>query len=82
MRFPEPLHAAQEDNVILAVEVNPAAVAVPGILALCLACLRAVENLVERLMVDITEHDIKVLAKRHITIAVNGETAHDALAAQ
>jgi hypothetical protein len=44
--------------------------------------LGAVENIVERLMVDITEHDIKVLAKRYITIAVNDKTAHDALAAQ
>ena len=41
------LHVAKEDNVVLAMEVNPTAVASSGILALRLTRLRAVENLIE-----------------------------------
>ena len=38
-----------------------------------------VENLVKRLTVDIPQYNIKILAKRYITIAVNDEAAHDTL---
>ena len=75
-------HVTKEDDVIFAMEVDPAAVAVLGILALRLARLGGVEYLVESLMVNISEHDIKILTKWYISIAVNDETAHDALAAQ
>ena len=75
------LHVAKEDDVVLAVEVDPAAVAVLGIVALCLAGCRAVENLIERLAVDVAESDIKILAERHIAVAMDDEAAHDALAA-
>ena len=40
-----------------------------------------VENLVKRLTVDIPQHNIKVLAKRYITVAMNDEAAHDTLTA-
>ena len=63
-------------------EVNPAVVAVLRVTALSLARLQAVENLVERLVMNIAEHNIEILTKRHVAIAVNDETAHDALAAQ
>ena len=41
------LHVTNKNDVVLAVEVYPAVVAVLGILALRLARQRAVENLVE-----------------------------------
>jgi len=31
---------------------------------------------------DITQHYVKILAERHIAVAVNDEATHDALAAQ
>ena len=73
---------SHENNVILAVEVNPTVVAVLRVVALCLAGCRAVENLIERLAVDVAESDIKILAERHIAVAMDDEAAHDALAAQ
>ena len=63
-------------------EVNPTAVAVLRVVALCLARCRAVENLVERLTVDIAENDVKILAEWHVTITMDDKAAHDALAAQ
>ena len=76
------LHVAKEDDVIFAVEVDPAVVAVLGIVALGLTGCHAIENLVERLVVDVTKNDVKILAKWHVTVAVDDETTHDALAAQ
>ena len=76
------LHVAKEDDVIFAVEVDPAVVAVLGIVTLCLAGCRAVEDLVERLVVDIAKSDVKILTERHVTVAMDDKTAHDALAAQ
>ena len=75
------LHVAKEDDVVLAVEVNPAAVAVLRIVALRLAGCPAIEDFIKRLMMDISQYDIKVLAERHVTIAMDDEAAHDALAA-
>ena len=63
-------------------EVNPTAVAVLGIVALRLAGCHAVENLVERLTVDIAEYNIKILTKWYIAVAMNDKITHDALAAQ
>ena len=71
-----------EDNVILTVEVNPTIVAVTGIVALRLTGRCAVENLVERLLMDIPQHHVKILAERHVTIAMHYQATHDALAAQ
>lgn len=76
------LKVAHEDDVILSVEVDPALIAVLGILALGLTCRCAVENLVERLLVDIPQHHIEVLAERYVTIAMHYKATHDALAAQ
>ena len=76
------LHVAKEDDVVFTVEVDPAAVAVFRVMALRLAGCRAVEDLVERLMMDISQYDIKILTEGHVTVAMNDETAHDALAAQ
>lgn len=47
-----------------------------------MARLHAVENIIERLVVYIAKHDVKVLAKRHIAVAVNDEAAHDTLTAE
>ncbi len=49
----QPLKVAHEDDVVLAVEVDPAVVAVTGVVALRLAGRCTVENLVKRLLVDI-----------------------------
>ena len=76
------LKVAHEDNVILTVEVYPALIAVLGILALDLTCRCTVENLVERLLMDIPQHHFKILAERYVTVAMNYKATHDALAAQ
>jgi len=76
------LHVSHENDVIFAVEVNPAAVAVLGIMALHLAGCHAIENLVERLTMNIAKSNVEILAKWYITVAVDDKTAHDALAAQ
>ena len=75
------LHVAQEDDVVLAVEVDPAVVAVLRIVSLRLAGSHAIENLVERLVVDISQNNIEILAERHVTVAMDDKTAHNALAA-
>ena len=77
-----PLKVAHENDVILPVEVYPALIAVLGILALGLTCGFTVENLVERLLMDIPQHHFKILAERYIAVAMNYKATHDALAAQ
>ena len=76
------LYVTKEDNVIFAVEVNPAVVTLLGVVTLSLAGCRAIEDIVERLAMDISQNNIKILTKRHVAIAVDDKTAHDALAAQ
>ena len=76
------LHVSHEDDVVLAVEVDPAVVAVLRVVTLCLAGCRAVEDLVERLVVDVAKNDVKILAEWHVTVAMHDEATHDALAAQ
>jgi hypothetical protein len=49
--------------------------------ALRLAGSHAVEDLVERLVVDISQNNIEILAERHVTVAMDDKTAHNALAA-
>ncbi len=56
------LEVAYQDDVILAVEINPAAITLPGISALGFTGLIAVENIIQRLIVDVAQLDIKVLA--------------------
>ena len=76
------LYVTKEDNVIFAVEVNPAVVTLLGIVTLCLAGCRTIEDVVERLAMDIAKRDIKILTEWYITVTVDDKTAHDALAAQ
>ena len=76
----QPLEVADENNVVFAVEVNPALIAVLRVVALCLTSLASVVNLVKRLLVDIPQHYIEVLAEWDVTIAMDDETAYDALA--
>ena len=65
------LQIAEEDDVILAVEVNPTAVTARGIVALRLARRNAIENLVKRLAVNVAKDDVEILAERHVTITVD-----------
>ena len=76
------LEVAHQDDVVLAVEVDPAVIAVLGILVLSITGRYAVENLVKRLLVDIPQHHIKILAEWNVTIAMHDETAHNTLAAE
>ena len=76
------LYVTKEDNVIFAVEVNPAVVTLLGVVTLCLAGCRTIEDVVERMAMDISQYDIKILTKRYIAITMNNETAHDALTAK
>ena len=78
----QPLEVAHKDDVVLTMEVDPAAVALTRVLALCLTGRCAIENLVKRLLVDIPQHHVEVLAERHVAIAMHDEATHDALAAQ
>ena len=56
------LEVAHQDDVILTVEVNPAAVTLPGIPTLSFTSLCTVENVIERLLVNVAQVDVKVLA--------------------
>ena len=76
------LKVSHEDDVVFAVEVYPAVVAIHGIVALRLAGFRAVEDVIERLMMDITKYDIKILTEGHVTVAMDNKTTHDTLTAQ
>lgn len=76
------LEIAHEDDVVLAVEVDPAVVALPRIPALGLTSQRAIENIIQGLLMDVAQLDIKILAQRHVAVAVYDQTAHDALATQ
>ena len=76
----QPLEVTHEDDVVLTMEVDPAVVAVMGVVALRLTGRCTVENLVKRVLVDIPQHYIEVLAEWDVTIAMYDETAHDALA--
>ena len=76
------LYVTKEDNVIFAVEVNPAVVTLLGVVALCLAGCRAIEDVVERMAMDIAKRDIKILTEWYITVTVDDKAAHDALAVQ
>jgi hypothetical protein len=49
--------------------------------ALRLAGSHAVEDLVESLAMDIAKSDVKILTERHVTVAMDDKTAHNALAA-
>ena len=61
-------------------EIDPAVVTLPGISALGLTSQRAIENIIKRQLMDVAQLDIKILAQRHVTVAVDDQTAHDALA--
>ena len=74
------LEVAHQDDVIFAMEVNPASVALHGIPALGFAGLIAVENIIQRLIVDVAQLDVKILTQRHVPVAVYDQAAHDALA--
>ena len=63
-------------------EVNPAVVTLLGVVTLCLAGCRTIEDVVERMAMNIAKRDIKILTEWYIAIAVDDKTAHDALAAQ
>ena len=76
------LKVSHKDDVVLAMEVNPAVVASPRIVLLSLACHCPVEDIIKRLLVNVAQKDIKVLAKRHLAIAVNDEVAHNTMATQ
>ena len=75
----QPLEVAHKDDIVLAVEVDPAVVTVTGIVALRLTGRCSVENLVKRLLMDIPQYYVKVLAKRHVAVTMYDETTHDAL---
>ena len=76
------LYVTKEDNVIFAVEVNPAVVTLLGVVTLCLAGCRTIEDVVERMAMDIAKRDIKILTEWYITVTVDDKTAHNALTTQ
>ena len=76
------LKVSHKDDVVLAMEVDPAVVTVTRVVALGLTGRCSVENLVKRLLVDIPQHHVKVLAERNVAVAMYDEATHNALAAQ
>ena len=76
------LKVTHKDDVVLSMEVDPAVVTVTGIVALRLTGRCPVENLVERLLMDIPQHHVKILTEWDVTVAMHDEATHDALAAQ
>ena len=77
----QPLEVAYKDDVVLAVEVDPAVIAMLGVVVLRLAGHSIVEYLVKRLIVNIPQHHVKILTEGNITAAMHYKTTHDALAA-
>lgn len=51
-------------------------------MALRLAGSHAVEDLIKRLMMDISQYDIEILAEWYVAVAMDDKAAHDTLAAQ
>ena len=49
---------SHKDDIVLTMIVYPAAVALFGVSALCFACCSSVENLVERILVDISKYNV------------------------
>ena len=64
------LKVSHEDDVVLAMEVDPAVVTVTRVVALSLTGRCTVENLVKRLLVDIPQHHVKVLAEGDVTVTM------------
>ena len=56
------LEIAHKDDVVLPVEVDPTVVAFLRVVALYLTSPDAVENLIERLIVDVPQHHAEILA--------------------
>ena len=76
------LEVAQQDDIILTMEVNPAGIAILGILALHMRCLARIEYLIQRVLVYVAEFHTQVLAQRHIPIRMNNQFAEYALTPQ
>ena len=76
------LEVAQQDDVILAMEIDPAGVAVLGILALYMSGLARIEYLIQRVLMNVAKFHAQVLAQRHIPIGMNDQFAEYALASQ
>ena len=49
----ESFQISHKDDVVLAMKVDPTIIAMMGIVALCLTGFPAIENLIERLLMDI-----------------------------
>lgn len=73
---------AEQDDVIFSMKVYPASVAFPTISALHCASMLCIENLIQRLLMDIAQHDTQVLAQRHISICVYDQFAENAVTPQ
>lgn len=71
---------AEEDDIVLAVKVEPTGIAQMGIVALSMDGFLSVKDVIKRLPVDVAECHVEILAQRHIAVAVNDKAAHDALA--
>ena len=54
----EPLEVTHKNNIVLAVEVNPAAIAFLGILALGIGCLAGIKYFVQGFVVYVAQHDV------------------------
>ena len=57
----EPFECAEQDNVVFAMEVYPAAVAVSAVVTLKTPGCRAVPDVVECMAVDIAEDAVEIL---------------------
>ncbi len=65
------LEVAHQDDVILAMKVNPTPITLSGISALGFTGLIAIENIIQRLIVDVAQLDVKILTQRHVPVAVD-----------
>ena len=69
----EAFHIADKDDVIFAVEVNPALIALFAVLALCAGGSLSVENLIQAVFMQVTQVDTKILTQGHIAIRMDDE---------
>ena len=76
------LEVAQQNDVVFAVVVDPAAVALVRVAALNAVGAVRVENLVERVAVDVAQYNVEVLTERYVAVGVYYQLTEYAVTAQ
>lgn len=68
----------EQNDVVLPMEVYPTGVTIGTIVSLSATGLLRVEYLIQGLLLDIADSNVKILAQRYVTVAVYHQLAADA----